>query len=106
VKVKCRLEHMRIGGSRSTGAHRRLLHYYEEQRLITPSPTLNGYVRADVPSAAFEVPPLQLAQGVEAEHAGADRVDPTEVVLDFHDLVPPIFRYRVVCDCKNYSDFT
>jgi hypothetical protein len=100
----CAHENWRL--AERTGAHHRLLHYYEEQRLVTPSRAVNGYVRADVPSLAFEVPPLQLAQGVEAGHTGADRVDPTEVVLNFHDLVPLTFHYRTVCDCKNYGDLT
>jgi DNA-binding transcriptional MerR regulator len=44
VKVKCKLEHMRIGAlAERTGVSRRLLRYYEEQGLITPSRTLNGY---------------------------------------------------------------
>jgi DNA-binding transcriptional MerR regulator len=44
VKVKCRLEHIRIGElAERTGVSRRLLRYYEEQGLITPSRALNGY---------------------------------------------------------------
>src|SRR5215218_1120881 len=44
VKVKCKLEHMRIGElAERTGVSRRLLRYYEEQGLITPSRALNGY---------------------------------------------------------------
>ena len=44
VKVKCKLEHMRIGElAERTGVSRRLLRYYEEQGLITPSRSLNGY---------------------------------------------------------------
>jgi DNA-binding transcriptional MerR regulator len=43
-KVKCMLEHMRIGElAERTGVSPRLLRYYEEQRLITPSRALNGY---------------------------------------------------------------
>jgi DNA-binding transcriptional MerR regulator len=35
---------MRIGElAERTGVHRRLLRYYEEQQLITPSRALNGY---------------------------------------------------------------
>jgi DNA-binding transcriptional MerR regulator len=44
VKVKCKLEHVRIGElAERTGVSRRLLRYYEEQGLITPSRALNGY---------------------------------------------------------------
>ena len=44
VKVKCKLEHMRIGElAERTGVSRRLLRYYEEQGLIIPSRALNGY---------------------------------------------------------------
>jgi DNA-binding transcriptional MerR regulator len=44
VKVKCKLEHMRIGElAERTGVSRRLLRYYEEQGLVTPSRALNGY---------------------------------------------------------------
>ena len=44
VKVKCKLEHMRIGElAERTGVSRRLLRYYEEQGLIKPSRALNGY---------------------------------------------------------------
>jgi len=44
VKVKCKLEHMRIGElAERTGVSRRLLRYYEEQGLIAPSRALNGY---------------------------------------------------------------
>jgi len=44
VKVKCKLEHMRIGElAERTGVSRRLLRYYEEQGLLTPSRAVNGY---------------------------------------------------------------
>jgi DNA-binding transcriptional MerR regulator len=44
VKVKCKLDHMRIGElAERTGVSRRLLRYYEEQGLIKPSRALNGY---------------------------------------------------------------
>jgi DNA-binding transcriptional MerR regulator len=44
VKVKCKLEHMRIGQlAERTGVSRRLLRCYEEQGLITPSRALNSY---------------------------------------------------------------
>ena len=44
VTVKCMLEHTRIGElAGRTGVSPRLLRYYEEQRLITPSRALNGY---------------------------------------------------------------
>jgi DNA-binding transcriptional MerR regulator len=44
VKVKCKLEHVKIGQlAERTGVSRRLLRYYEEQGLLTPSRALNGY---------------------------------------------------------------
>ena len=52
--------------------------------------------------------PLQLAQGVEAGTLGRT-ASAAEVVLDHYDLVFPVasglFRYRIVCKCKNYSGF-
>jgi DNA-binding transcriptional MerR regulator len=44
VKVKRKLDHMKIGQlAERTGVSRRLLRYYEEQGLIVPSRALNGY---------------------------------------------------------------
>jgi DNA-binding transcriptional MerR regulator len=44
VKVKCKLGPMKIGQlADRTGVSRRLLRYYEEQGLLTPSRALNGY---------------------------------------------------------------
>jgi DNA-binding transcriptional MerR regulator len=44
VKVKCNLEHMKIGElAERTGVSRRLLRYYEEQGLLTPGRGDNGY---------------------------------------------------------------
>ena len=52
VKVKCKLEHMRIGElAACTGVSRRLLRYYEEQGLITPGPSHNGYRQYGEPHA-------------------------------------------------------
>ncbi|TDY09479.1 DNA-binding transcriptional MerR regulator [Mycolicibacterium litorale] len=44
MKVKRKIAHMRIGQlAERTGVSRRLLRYYEEQGLITPGRSVNGY---------------------------------------------------------------